>query len=432
VDGARSLTFDALPPGVVLVAKTSVLDWLGCALAGSQEPLARMLADEAADQGGAPQAGLVGHEHRTSLQWATLVNGAAAHALDYDDTNFVMMGHPSAPVCPALLALGEAEHAGGSGFLAAYVAGVETECRLGAVLGPGHYAAGWHSTATLGTFGAAAACAHLLGLDEGAWDGAMGLAGVQAAGLKAAFGTMAKPFQVGRAAQSGLLAAGLAGRGFTSPTGILEASQGFAATHAGDAEGKIGDGFLTTATVFKYHASCHLTHSAMEAALVLRHKVALDEVEEVLVLVPDRSLGVCNIAEPATGLEGKFSLRATVAMALLGDDTADPATYTDERMRSPELVAVRHRVTVHGTEEVAGTQATVVVRTAAGEELAETVDVGVPATDFEGQWERITAKFLRLAVPMVGEERAWRLHTLVGGLEKLGDVSELAAVWGSR
>jgi 2-methylcitrate dehydratase PrpD len=417
---------------VVLVAKTSVLDWLGCALAGSQEPLARLLAGQAREEGGAPRASLVGHDLRSSLQWAALVNGAAAHALDYDDTNFVMMGHPSAPVCPALLALGEAEHVSGSGFLAAYVAGVETECRLGAVLGPEHYAAGWHSTATLGTFGAAAACAHLLDLGEGAWARAMGLAGVQAAGLKAAFGTMAKPFQVGRAAQNGLLAALLAGEGFTSEPGILEIPQGFAATHAGDAEGKIPDGFLTTATVFKYHASCHLTHSAMDAALALRHKVPLDEVEEVLVLVPDRSLGVCNIAEPATGLEGKFSLRATVAMALLGDDTADPAAYTDERMRSPELIGLRDRVTVRASEEVTGTQAAVVVRTAAHEELGESVDVGIPATDLEGQWERITAKFLRLAKPMVGEERALRLHGLVGGLEKLEDISELAALWGSR
>jgi 2-methylcitrate dehydratase PrpD len=433
VGGARALAFEALPPEAVLVAKTCVLDWLGCALAGSREPLGRMLADEAEGQGTAPPASLVGHDRRTSIQWAALVNGAASHALDYDDTHLGMMGHPSAPVCPAVLALAEARGAGGRSLLTAFVAGVETECRLGLLLGPGHYAAGWHSTATLGAFGAATACAHLLGLDGHAFAHALGLAGVQAAGLKAVFGTMAKPFQVGRAAQNGLLAATLAERGFTSSTEILEAPQGFAATHAGtDLDAglldELGGRWLVAETVFKYHASCYLTHSAMEAALALSHKFPPDALEEVRILVPARHLGVCNIAEPTTGLEGKFSLRATVAMAFLGDDTADPAAFTNERMRSPELVGLRDRVSVCASDGLTGTQTTVVVRTTGGEEHGESADVGHPAGDLAGQWERITAKFLRLAAPVVGEERACRLHDLVQGMEELGDMSELTGL----
>jgi 2-methylcitrate dehydratase PrpD len=433
VGGARALAFDALPPEAVLVAKTCVLDWLGCALAGSREPLGGMLAGEAEGQGGTPQATLVGHDRRTSILWAALVNGAASHALDFDDTHLGMMGHPSAPVCPAVLALAEARGAGGRSLLTAFVAGVETECRLGLLIGPGHYATGWHSTATLGAFGAATACAHLLGLDEDAFTHALGLAGVQAAGLKAVFGTMAKPFQVGRAAQNGLLAATLAERGFTSSTGILEAPQGFGATHAAtelDAGllDELADRWLVGETVFKYHASCYLTHSAMDAALALSQRVPPDSLEEVRILVPARHLGVCNIAEPTTGLEGKFSLRATVAMALLGDDTSDPAAFSDERMRSPELVGLRDRVSVCASDDLAGTQAVVVVRTTGGEEHGESLDVGRPAKDLTGQWERITAKFLRLAAPVVGKERAVRLHALVRRMEELDDVSELTSL----
>src|SRR5262249_45966409 len=152
---------------------------------------------------------------------------------DFDDTHTAMNGHPSAPVLPALLALAETGTASGERLLPALVAGVELECRLATALGPRHYAVGFHSTGPLGAFGAAAACAHLLDLDEEQWTHALGLAGTQAAGLKSGFGTMAKPLHAGRAASTGLLAALLACGGFTANPTVIEAPQGFAATHAG-------------------------------------------------------------------------------------------------------------------------------------------------------------------------------------------------------
>jgi 2-methylcitrate dehydratase PrpD len=432
VDGALAVTCESLPSSAVLAARTCILDWLGCALAGSGEPLVRLLI-EAAEHDAGGGASLLGHDRRAPTGWAALVNGAASHALDYDDTHLGMMGHPSAPVCPAVFALAEDRGAGGASLLAAFVAGVETECRLGLLLGPDHYAAGWHSTATLGAFGAAAASAHVLGLDHRSFVHALGLAGVQASGLKAVFGTMAKPFQVGRAAQSGLLAATLAERGFTSSAEIVETDQGFAATHAAPALDsglldELAGRWLVEESLFKYHASCYLTHSAIEAAASLREKFSPDELEEVRVVVPVRHLGVCNIAEPATGMEGKFSLRATVAMALLGDDTSDPASFSDGRMGQPELVRLRDRVRVEASGDPTGTLATVVVRTAGGEEHEESADVGLPSRNLAGQWERVTAKFLRLASPVVGEDRACRLQELVGQLERCDDVSELTAL----
>lgn len=425
---ARAVGAGALPPDVVLAAKSMLLDWLGCALAGSREPLARILVEESATHG---PAGLVGHEKRTSVHWAALVNGAASHALDYDDTHLHMAGHPSVPVAPAALALAEERKAGGRDLIAAFVTGVETECRLGSLLGPGHYAAGWHATATVGTFGAAAACANLLGLDEEQWLHAFGIAGTQASGLKSVFGTMSKPFQAGKAAADGLLAAKLAARGFTSATDVVEAHQGFAATHAATLDperlSSLDGRWLTKETLFKYHASCYLTHSAMEAtvALVERNKVEAGDVEAVTIVVPPGHLDVCGISEPSTGLEGKFSLRGTVAMTLLGDDTADPASFTDERIRSPELVALRDRITVQPTSEMFGTATRIELRTTDGRVLAETADVGTPATDLERQWERLSAKFVRLASPVLGEDRAWALHDLVRRLDELDDVSEL-------
>ena len=427
---ARLVAFDDLPADVVLVAKTCVLDWLGCALAGSREPLTEILAAEAATHG---PASLIGRDATTSVHWAALVNGAASHALDYDDTHLVFMGHPTAPVLPALLALAEREGSSGRALIASFVSGVETECRLAAAIGIGHYLAGWHSTATLGTFGSAAACAHLLDLPEDAWAHAFGVAGVQAAGLKSVFGSMSKPFQAGKASANGLLAATLAGRGFTSATDIVETHQGFAATHAGkiDAEAleETSDHYLVRDTVFKYHASCYLTHSAIEAVLSLRdrHKFDAADVVRAEVVVPRGHLDVCNITEPQTGLEGKFSLRATAAMAMRGEDTADPASFTDERMLARGSVDARDKVTVRASEEVAGTQTRVEVGLADGRTLTDTFDVGIPADDLERQWTKLTQKFVRLSSPVLGEERAWQLHDRVASLEQLPDASELPA-----
>ncbi len=431
VQGARATSFDALPPNVVLAARTCLLDWLGCALAGSREPLSEILVSESATHG---PASVIGHDRTTSVHWAALVNGAAAHALDYDDTHFHMAGHPSVPVAPAVLALAEERTAGGRDLLTSFVAGVETECRLGAVMGPGHYGVGWHATATVGTFGAAAACCHQLGLDEPAWHHAFGVAAIQSAGLKSVFGTMSKPFQAGRAAANGLLAARLAAKGFTSNTEVVEAHQGFASTHTAtftpDALDALDDRWLVTETLFKYHASCYLTHSAIEAALTLVERNKLDEsdVASIEIVVPPGHLDVCGIAEPVTGLEGKFSLRATVAMALLGDDTADPAAFTTERVSSGELVAMRDRIGVTPSPELAGTATRVDIRTTDGRSLTETSDVGFPADDLERQWERLTAKFIRLSSPVVGEDGAWRLHELVSRLESVADVSEITTL----
>ena len=164
-EAGRRIAYRDLPDDVVTRAKQCVLDWLGVTLAGSGEPLARMLRAEVEEQGGHAQATLFGTGGKVSTQQAALVNGAASHALDYDDVHARMSGHPTVPVLPALLALAERQGRGGGDLIAAFIAGFETECRLGAAVMPGHYAIGWHSTATLGTFGAAAGCAHLLGLD---------------------------------------------------------------------------------------------------------------------------------------------------------------------------------------------------------------------------------------------------------------------------
>src|SRR5690348_3936107 len=202
---ASALTYDALPEPVRELARQCVLDYYGVALAGADDPLAQILLDEVVEAGGASDASVIGHKARLPILAAALVNGAIGHALDYDDVNLAMPGHPSVAILPGLLALAEQRHNSGQEVITAFVAGYETACRIGMALRPGHYNLGFHATGTVGALGAAAACARLLGLDAEATAMASGIAGTQAAGLKSQIGTMCNPLHAPNAAQDGLV-----------------------------------------------------------------------------------------------------------------------------------------------------------------------------------------------------------------------------------
>ena len=214
----------------VEASKHCLLDWIGVTIAGLEEPLTQMLIEQAEADGGEKQASIIGDGRRFSTSQAALINGSASHALDYDDVQTRLQGHPTVPVALVVLALGEKDGASGKDVITAFAAGVDAECRIGAYIGMTHYLKGWHSTATIGTFGAAVGASRMLCLDSEKCALAMGIAGTQAAGLKSMFGTMCKPLHAGKAAQNGLFAANMAARGFTSRPDVLERHQGFAHT----------------------------------------------------------------------------------------------------------------------------------------------------------------------------------------------------------
>jgi len=436
VEIGRSVEASSLPEEVLEVARHCVLDWLGCTIAAVDEPLVRILRDEIVAGEAGQGATLVASGGTTSVLTAALVNGAASHALDFDDTHRILSGHPSVPVLPAIAALAERDRRSGADLLAALVAGIEVECRLGALLGAPHYDIGWHATATLGTFGAAAAASHLLGLEEVAWRHAFGLAGTQAAGLKSGFGTMAKPLHAGKAAQGGLLAALLARGGFTANPDVVETTQGFAAVLAGTAEPDRArldrwDGrFMISDTLFKYHAACYLTHAPINALVEIRDGLGAgfvaEDVEAVDIRIDPPALKVCNIAEPTTGLEGKFSLRATAAMALLGRDTAALDSFTDAVVTAPEVVALRDRVDVRGDASVSFMRAEVTVRLRGGETRIVLSDSSVPAADLGRQREALERKFVGLVRPVLGERRT---AELLGQVSRIGELDDVGSLW---
>lgn len=413
----RGIGFRDLSPDAVTVARQCLLDWLGVTLAGSSQPLAVILRGEVLAEGGNARATLIGTGDRVSLQQAALVNGAASHALDYDDVHLAMSGHPTVPIMPALLALAEERNATLDDVIAAFVAGVEMECRIGAAVMPGHYTTGFHATGTLGTFAAAAACAHLMGLEQGQWLSAMGIAGAQAAGLKAMFGTMCKPFHAGKAAANGLLAASLAARGFDSNGSVIEAAQGFAATQTTTFNHERAlakaDEFAVRDVLFKYHAACYGTHETIEGVLRLKERLGIRaaDVARIQLEVPAGNLAMCNIEAPKTALEGKFSMRFTAALALARDDTSESA-FTNASVFEADLAALRDRVRVDGTAAPgAGTRVTLALKD--GRTVEERVNLNVPETDLARQWDRLRLKFLGLASPVVGISQAKELSNIV-------------------
>jgi 2-methylcitrate dehydratase PrpD len=438
-DFCRGIRYDDLPPDAVTVAKQCLLDWLAVTIAGSREELAGILRAEAIEQGGNAQATLIGTGERVTASQAALVNGAAGHALDYDDVHLAMSGHPSVPIWPALLALAEQRGAVGRDVLTAFVAGVEMECRIGRHVMPGHYTAGFHATGTLGAFGAAAACAHIMGLDQNQWLHALGIAGAQAAGLKSMFGTMCKPLHAGKAAQNGLAAATLAARGFTSNPAVVETHQGFAATQTTTpnteaALAELGDHYAVRHVLFKYHAACYGTHETIEAILRLKQRegFAADDVEGIRLTVPRGHLSMCNIPEPQTPLEGKFSLRFTAALATVTGDASEQA-FTPEAVREPALLEVRDRVTVEARDGSADWDGTrVAITLADGRTVEESVDLNVPASDLDAQWARLRAKFDSLARPYLTGESLTRALDTVAGFEGSAAPDLIALVSPSR
>jgi 2-methylcitrate dehydratase PrpD len=429
-----------LPELVTVRTGQSILDWAGVTLAGSQEPAARIAAAAAVDEAPDGPCTLVGHAASTSPQQAALANGIAAHALDFDDGSYWMMGHPSVSAVTAALAVAEASDASGATLLRAVTAGIEAASMVGVLVGKNHYLAGWHATGTIGTFGAAAAAGHVLGVDLDPLRHALGLAATQAAGLKAMNGTMGKPFHAGRAAMSGVLAAQLAARGYTVNDSAIEADQGFAATASTSfrpeaiAE-EMGDRFGVDAVSHKVHACCGGTHSTIDAIARLRreHAFTATHVESVRLDVSPLVAGMCIIDVPFTGLEGKFSLRYCAALSLLGRPTG-PSAFTDQAVHDPLVLAVVERVRSRPLDRD-GPVVDVEIRLGDGRVLtarsnpSEPVDAArvprIADADLEQHGGALRAKFLDLAAPVVGRDAATRL---ADGLERLDTVTSVRAL----
>lgn len=430
-----------VPAAARAAARTAVQDTVGVALAGAGEPAARSVQRVAQADGGAGACSVLGTDRTAGPTYAALANGTAAHALDFDDMCWVSLAHPSAPLVAACLAAGEAADASGRELLDAYVVGFEVECALGVVMNPGHYERGWHCTSTIGTIGAAAAAARVMGLDAKATGRALSIAASEACGLKENFGTMVKPLQGGLAARNGVLAALLAREAFTAsehaidgPQGLLVAMQsaGRDLSAAIDRLGRrweIVEGGITV----KLYPSCAATHPTIDTLRDLRreHDIDPSAVEAVAIDVDPVTPTVLIHDRPATGLEGKFSLHYCAAAALafgrVGIDT-----FERDAMRAPEVVRLVPRVTMRADEQLGRespplTEARVMVRLADGRSLERFVRGARGYPDRPASQAELDGKFITCARRAVTSAAADAALDWLRALDAAASVRDLGA-----
>jgi 2-methylcitrate dehydratase PrpD len=350
-----------IPSEVQRLGMRSILDGLGLAIAGSRSAAAGMTRREVAAYGDLrPEATVLGTGMHAPARFAAFLNGLAIHADDYDDTQLAvgtdrvygLLTHPTAPVLPAALALAERDDRTGRDALIAYLAGVEVETKVSEAIDPRHYDHGFHSTATVGAIGAGAAAAKILGFDAQTTQVCLGIAASQAAGLRENFGTMTKPFHAGRAAESGVLAAGLAGAGFTAASNILEAQRGFFRAAGGGYDesaisGRLGRPwtFVEPGISIKPHPSGSLTHPAMGAFLdlVVEHDVRPADVKRVRIGTNRHMPNALIHHRPRNELQAKFSMEFCLAILLL-ERRAGLAEFTDAVVERPDVQEMMGRV----------------------------------------------------------------------------------------
>jgi 2-methylcitrate dehydratase PrpD len=334
-------------------AALHVLDWVGCAVLGSDGEAGRVLRSWALDEGAGPCRAL--RAGSRNLPTALLLNGALGNEGEMDDVHRTSILHPGPVVVPTAIAVAEREGATSAEMLDAVVRGYEASIRIGAAVGPGHYRF-WHNTASCGPFGAAAAAGSLLGLDRRSLVWALGNAGTQSGGLwqMRHEAVMSKQLHNGRAAQSGALSADLAARGFTGPASILEGPQGFFAAMCPDGDARritslVDDRWRIFDTSFKPWPACRHAHATIDAALALRDDVAPDQIESVCIKTYADALTFCDRPLPLTPLQAKFSLQHSVAVCLL-DGPPSLASFEAPAIVEPRIVALRSRVQVKAAE----------------------------------------------------------------------------------
>ena len=412
-------------------AVRTLVNWLGCALGGSHHAAIGIALEVLAPFAGASRASVLGRRERLDCLNAALVNGMSAHVLDFDDTHLRTLLHPGVAVAPPLLALAERAPLAGRDFLHALVLGVDVASRVANAIYTAHNV-NWYITGTAGVFGAAAAAGKVLGLDEQRMSWAFGIAATQAAGLREMAGTMCKSFVHGRAAQNGMSAAFLASHGFTGSERAIEAPRGFAGVLAPEHRlEEITDGlgkrWEILSNTYKPHACGVVAHPVIDGCIQLREEGPLQpgRVAAVELRVHPLALKLAGIREPRGGLESKWSIYHSAAVALC-DGAAGERQYTDERVLDPAVMRLRERVSADADASLREDAARVKVVLADGRSFERHIDHATGSADNPLSDGALDAKFRALAEGVLPGKRAESLLAKCRAVADLGDVAELA------
>lgn len=417
------------------VARMAMLDCLACIVAGSATTPARIALELALGQGAQGVATVLGTRERLAPAPAAFVNGVAGHALDFDDMTAIMIGHPSVVLVPAILALAQTRGLSPGAVLDAYVAGFEYATWFARRMIPRHYDEGWHSTSSIGVFGATAACARLIGLDAEATLNALAIAASGACGLRANFGSMTKSLHAGQAAEAGVRAALLSDRGFTANTSVFDDANGFFALYGIQSPQRyaLADGALeidVTGIGLKPYACCGAGVSAMDAAIdtFAAHAPKADDIVAIDCRVSHMATRIMPYAQATDGFQAKYCLPYCVAVALL-DGRGAIAQFEDARVTRDDVQRLMQRVRVTADDAMVQGDGRfgIELRTSLrdGRVLVKSLDMprghpGRPLSDAE-----LATKFMSCTTPVLGSAQATQALAAFRRLEHLDDISAL-------
>lgn len=432
--------YEKLPAKAIETAKVAVRDCLGVALAGSREEDAKICAEIARQEQAKEETSVIGQGFKTSALNAALANGTAAHAMDFDHS-FTLMGQPTAPIIPAIFALGEALGASGRRIIEAYSVGYEVTGKLVHSLRESEHD-GWHAPSSVGSFGAAAACAKLLGLNASQVEMALGMSASMAGGVVANFGTMTKPLHVGLGARNGVLAAKLAAGGYTANGKAIESGFGFyKVLHAGTPIDEkpieeLGRSYalLSDGIRIKPYPCGGLTHQVIDSILEFRTKHGLtpEMVERVDVDVVKHTFERIVFKVPQTSIQGKFCMPYLVARALI-DGKVSLHAFTDAAVRDQNVLKLAERVQMNLDNNLkktdpGGRPCRVTVRLKNGQVLCREVQHAKGGPEFPMTEDELKGKFTECAREALSAEAADRALALIDGLEKVDNVRTLTEI----
>ena len=450
VDFISRARWKDFPAEAVVIAKRCIIDGVGVMLAGSTQDAGRILRDYVRDTDGRSDATAFGPQaFRTGAASAALVNGTSGHALDWDDTQlatsadriFGLLTHPTIPPLAAALAIGERQRVSGKVFLEAFLTGFEVECKISEAIHPDHYMKGFHSSGTVGTFGAMTAAAKLLGLDANQIEHALAITASMASGIRVNFGSMTKPLHVGRASQNGVVAAELASKGFTGGRQGLDPPWGFfqVFSHGGgfDADrivGKLGNPhtIVWPGVSIKPYPCGVLGHPTMDAMrrLVITNDVKPEQIKAIRVRAGSNILNPLRYPIARNELEAKFC-PAFMVSAIALRRKAGIHEFNDEFVQSApvqQMMAKVERVLdaeieAKGWEKI---RSTVEVDLLDGRRLVEHADEryrGGPDLSFTR--EELHEKFSDCASLVLPDSAMEETFSLMESLETLSDIGEL-------
>ncbi len=429
-----------LSPAALTLAKIGLSDTIGVGIAGSRDEVSVIIRELIPPVSGPDSASIWGTSFRASVPDAAYANAVASHALDWDDYMHPLFGHCSSILLPVALAISETREVTGQQFVEAYLAGYEVEAQLARITRLKHYELGWHSSSTIGVFGAAATAAKLLGLTGAETNAALGIAASHSSGIRENFGTMTKALHAGNAARQGIYAAQLAARGITASATWLLGGFGYLSTYGGELDAAAAAELLQApranssavegdwGLVLKPYASCGSSHAAVDAVidLVERHRFSADQIEQIDVHVDPAVTAMLPHHDPQTSLEGRYSMEFTIAVAAV-DRAGGADQFATASIGRADVRSLMSRVVVASdlnTGDDDKFAAEVGVRVD-GKRFSTRVDYaqGHPANpmDAEARW----SKFDRSVRPIL-HERTQDLYAALNRIETIGRSTEIA------